>query len=312
MRLRSLLFVPGDRPDQMQKALGCGADALILDLEDSVALSRKPQARADVVAFLRRAPRPLPLFVRINPLPSGLADQDLDELAELAVGADARPDGLMLPKAEGAESILDLGRRLHARGMSPARILPIASETPLAIFKLGEYAAVAAQLAGITWGAEDLPAAIGAATAREPDGSFTTPYAMARALTLFAAHAAQVPAIETVYPAFRDLAGLALYAARGARDGFTGMMAIHPSQVSVINASFSPSAAVLAHARRIVAEFSKHPGIGVVNIDGAMFDAPHLQQAQRVLAQVEAADGTVAAVAAAPAAATPGQVEVPQ
>jgi citrate lyase subunit beta/citryl-CoA lyase len=285
MRLRSLLFVPGDRPDRMEKALRCGADALILDLEDSVALARKPQARAAVVAFLRREPRPVPLFVRINPLQSGLADHDLADLA-----AAAGPDGLLLPKAEGAQSIIDLGSLMGALGMAPARILPVASETPLAIFKLAEYASVAAQLAGITWGAEDLPAAIGAVTARQPDGSYTAPYEMVRALTLFAAHAAQVPAIETVYPSFRDLDGLSQYAARGARDGFTGMMAIHPSQVSLINDAFSPSAAVIAHARRVVAEFSRHPGSGVVSLDGAMLDAPHLKQARHVLAQAAAAE----------------------
>jgi citrate lyase subunit beta/citryl-CoA lyase len=286
MRLRSLLFVPGDRPERMQKALLCGADALILDLEDSVALAHKPQARAEVVAFLRRQPRPVPLFVRINPLQSGLAEHDL---ADLAATADAGPDGLLLPKAEGAASIIDLGSLMGALGMAPTRILPVASETPLAIFKLGEYVSVAAQLAGLTWGAEDLPAAIGAASARQSDGSYTAPYEMVRALTLFAAHAAQVPAIETVYPVFRDLDGLSQYAARGARDGFNGMMAIHPSQVPIINDAFSPSAAVIAHARRVVAEFSKHPGVGVVSLDGAMLDAPHLKQARHVLAQAEAA-----------------------
>jgi citrate lyase subunit beta/citryl-CoA lyase len=276
------LFVPGDRPDQMLKALGAGADALILDLEDSVALQAKVQARAHVAAFLNRDPRSVALFVRINPLTSGLTDQDL------AAIADARPDGLMLPKAEGAASIVELGQRMMARGMSAVRILPIATETPAAIFRLGEYQGVADRLAGLTWGAEDLPAAIGATSSRQPDGAFTAPYEVARALTLFAAHAAQVPAIETVYPAFRDHEGLSQYAGRAARDGFTGMMAIHPSQVKIINTAFTPSTESVAHARRIVEEFRKHPDAGVVSIDGAMFDAPHLKQAQRILAQSEA------------------------
>lgn len=279
MRLRSLLFVPGDRPDQMQKALGAEADALILDLEDSVALPGKDQARVHVASFLRRDSRPLPLFVRINPLHSGLTDLDL------AAVLDAVPDGLMLPKAEGAESIVELQRRMSAMGKSAPRILPIATESPAAIFRLGEYARVADRLAGLTWGAEDLSSAVGAATARELDGGLTAPYELARALTLFAAHAAQVPAIETVYPAFRDQEGLTRYAARGARDGFSGMMAIHPSQVKIINAAFTPSADVVAHARRVVAEFAKHPGAGVLSIDGAMVDAPHLKQALRILAQ---------------------------
>jgi len=279
VRLRSLLFVPGDRPDLMQKALGAEADALILDLEDSVALQSKPQARIDVATFLRREPRPAPLFVRINPLQSGLTDQDLDAILGAA------PDGLMLPKAEGAESVLEVGRRSSARGGPATPILPIATETAAAIFRLGEYAAVAGRLAGLTWGAEDLSAAVGAASAREVDGSLAAPYELARALTLFAAHAAEVPAIETVYPAFRDHDGLSRYVARAARDGFAGMMAIHPSQVKIINAAFTPSAEAVARARRIVAEFAKHPGAGVLSIDGAMVDAPHLKQAQRVLAR---------------------------
>ncbi len=279
MRLRSLLFVPGDRPDLMQKALGAEADALILDLEDSVALQSKPQARTDVATFLRREPRPAPLFVRINPLQSGLTDQDLDAILGAA------PDGLMLPKAEGAQSVLEVGRRSSARGGPATPILPIATETAAAIFRLGEYAAVAGRLAGLTWGAEDLSAAVGAASAREVDGSLAAPYELARALTLFAAHAAEVPAIETVYPAFRDHDGLSRYVARAARDGFAGMMAIHPSQVKIINAAFTPSAEAVARARRIVAEFAKHPGAGVLSIDGSMVDAPHLKQAQRVLAR---------------------------
>ncbi|MDP9013756.1 MAG: CoA ester lyase, partial [Pseudomonadota bacterium] len=258
MRLRSLLFVPGDRPDLMQKALGAEADALILDLEDSVALQSKPQARTDVATFLRREPRPAPLFVRINPLQSGLTDQDLDAILGAA------PDGLMLPKAEGAQSVLEVGRRSSARGGPATPILPIATETAAAIFRLGEYAAVAGRLAGLTWGAEDLSAAVGAASAREVDGSLAAPYELARALTLFAAHAAEVPAIETVYPAFRDHDGLSRYVARAARDGFAGMMAIHPSQVKIINAAFTPSAEAVARARRIVAEFAKHPGAGVL------------------------------------------------
>ncbi len=298
MRLRSLLFVPGDRPDQMRKALASGADALILDLEDSVSAGRKAQARVDVGEFLGGR-RTMPLFVRINPLPSPLADLDLEAVAA------ARPNGVVLPKAEGAESVTDLARRMRERGLS-APILPLVTETPAAIFRLGEYAQVAPSLAGVTWGAEDLSAAAGAATAREPDGSYTAPYEVARSLTLFAAHAAQVPAIETVFPGFRDLEGLLRYAARGARDGFTGMLAIHPAQVKIINAAFTPSAAQVDHARRIVEEFAKHPGAGVLTVDGAMVDAPHLKQALAVLARAEA-DAEVPAAPAASATAAPGE-----
>jgi len=281
MRLRSLLFVPGDRPDRMEKALASGADALILDLEDAVVPERKAMAREAVAAFLGRTERPLPLFVRINPLEGGLADDDL------AAVVAARPDGIVLPKAAGASSLADLDRWLTALGDRDAAILPIATETPAAIFALGGYGGVTPRLAGLTWGAEDLSAAIGAATAREADGRFTPPYELARSLALFGAHAAGVAAIETVFPAYSDLTGLAAYAARGARDGFSGMMAIHPDQVPVINAAFTPSAEALDRARRIVALFKANPGAGALSLDGTMVDAPHLKLARRLLAEEE-------------------------
>jgi citrate lyase subunit beta/citryl-CoA lyase len=271
MRLRSLLFVPGDRPDRMEKALGLGADALILDLEDSVADPKKVEAREAVVAFLGRADRPVPLLVRVNPLGSAPIDADL-----VAVTA-ARADAIVLPKAEGAKSI----RALSTWTGLP--ILPIATETPSAIFALGSYAEVCDRLFGLTWGAEDLPAAIGATAAREADGRYTAPIEMARSMALFAAHAAGVAAIETVYPNFRDLDGLADYAARGARDGFTGMMAIHPDQIAVINRAFTPSDADVAAAHAIVEAFAANPHAGVLAVDGKMVDAPHLMQARRLL-----------------------------
>ncbi len=276
MRLRSLLFVPGDRPDRMEKALGCGADALILDLEDAVAPAAKPEARRAVAAFVEAHPT-ASLWVRINPLDGPEADKDL----QAVLGA--RPDGIVLPKAEGGASVTDLAHRLTQRGNATAKILAIATETPAAMFQLGTYGGVK-RLAGLTWGAEDLPAAIGAATSREEDGRYTAPYELARSLCLFGAAAAGVAPIETVYPAFRDLAGLAAYAARARRDGFTGMMAIHPDQVAVINAAFTPSEAEIAHARAVVAAFDAHPGAGALSLDGKMIDRPHLVQAQRVLA----------------------------
>ncbi|HUQ37475.1 MAG TPA: CoA ester lyase [Aestuariivirga sp.] len=279
MRLRSLLFVPGDQPERMEKAFSAGADALILDLEDSVTHDQKDEARERVAKFLSRGPRSVPLFVRINPLGSGMAD---DDLAAIIAG---KPNGIVLPKAEGGRSLIDLDQRLKALGDSHAVILPIATETPAAIFALGSYGDVTPRLCGLTWGAEDLPAAIGAATSREEDGRYTPPYEMTRSLILFGAHAAGVPAIETVYPAFRDLDGLKTYAARGRRDGFAGMMAIHPSQVEVINAAFTPNDAEIAWARRVVELFDKNPGIGALSLDGKMVDAPHLKQAKRLLAE---------------------------
>lgn len=263
----------------MEKAIDLGADALILDLEDSVSADQKSVARDSVRAFLERKPRPLPLFVRVNPLDSEYLEEDLDAV----IGA--APDGLMLPKAEGAHSVSALIGRLEAHGSRPIPILPVATETPAAIFGLGSYGAVADNLCGLTWGAEDLPAAIGAATSREQDGQFTPPYELARSLSLFAAHAAGVAAIETVYPAIRDLDGLATFASKSARDGFIGMMAIHPSQIAVINQAFTPSADAIASARRIVDAFKANPTAGALQLDGKMIDAPHLKQARALLAR---------------------------
>lgn len=281
MRLCSLLFVPGDQPERMEKALSAGADVLILDLEDAVTSDRKKEARACVANFLSHRPRSVPLFVRINPLDGGMAD---DDLAAIIAG---KPDGIVLPKAEGSRSLIDLDQRLNALGDSHTVILPIATETPAAIFALGSYGNVTPRLCGLTWGAEDLPAAIGAATSREEDGRYTPPYETVRSMLLFGAHAAGVPAIETIYPKFRDLDGLKVYAARGRRDGFSGMMAIHPAQVEVINAAFSPSDAEIAWAKRVVELFEKNPGIGVLSLDGKMVDAPHLKQAKRLLSCIQ-------------------------
>ncbi len=275
MRLRSLLFVPGDRPERFDKAAASGADAIILDLEDSVAAAAKADARAAVARYLS-GPASVARFVRVNPLGSeGLAD-------DLAAARGA--DGVMLPKAERAEDVATL---VAAMGADAVPVLPVATETPLAVFGLGGYRAVAAQLAGLTWGAEDLPAAIGAASAREADGRYTPPYEVVRTLALMGAHAAGVAAIETVYPAIKDGEGLAAYAARGARDGFTGMMAIHPAQVAIINAAFTPDGAALAQARAIVAAFAANPGAGALQLDGRMIDAPHLKQAQAILARAD-------------------------
>jgi citrate lyase subunit beta/citryl-CoA lyase len=260
----------------MEKALAAGADALILELEDSVASAAKPEARRSVAGFLD-ANSASPLWVRINPLDGAEAERDLAAILP------SHPHGIVLPKAEGGDSVEELARRLTERGNVASQILAIATETPAAIFQLGSYGG-AKRLAGLTWGAEDLPAAIGAATSREPDGRYTPPYELARSLCLFGAAAAGVAPIETVYPAFRDLEGLAAYAARARRDGFIGMMAIHPDQVAIINAAFTPTEDELAHARAVVAAFEANPGAGALSLDGRMIDRPHLLQAQRTLA----------------------------
>jgi len=283
MKLRSLLFVPGDRPERFSKASASGADAIIIDLEDSVALDRKVSAREATAEYLS-GDRPVPVFVRVNPQDSHLTHDDLASVLPFL------PDGIVLPKAEGARSINWLRAEAAAVADNPdgeaPPILPIATETPGAVFDLGSLREVAPWLAGVSWGAEDLPAAVGAATSREPDGSYTAPYELVRSLTLFAAHAAGVAAIDTVFPNISDADALDRYVARAARDGFTGMLAIHPSQVPNINKGFTPSEQQLAHAQAVVDAFAANPGAGVLQLDGKMIDAPHLKAALSILARV--------------------------
>ena len=273
MRFRSILFVPADRPERFAKAEASGADALILDLEDSVVPDRKSFARNAVREYLNGA-RSKPVFVRVNPLGSDFISDDLLALDGVS------PDGIVLPKAEGADDIKAL-EGLYPGQLPP--VLPVATETPVAIFELGSYRSVATHLAALTWGAEDLPAAIGASTARESNGSYTSPYEMVRNLTLFGAHAAGVPAIETVFPDIKNPDALKAYAERGRRDGFTGMMAIHPAQCEVINQAFTPSDAELSEAQAIIDAFAADPGAGALQLNGKMIDAPHLKQAKRIL-----------------------------
>ncbi len=276
MKFRSILFVPADRPERFEKAMASAADALILDLEDSVAPEKKTFARNAVREFLSGT-HAKPVAVRVNPLGSDFISGDLDALNGIS------PDGIILPKAEGASDVKRLDE-LYSGQLPP--VLPVATETPAAIFELGTYREVSHHLMGLTWGAEDLPAAIGASTSRESDGRYTSPYEMVRNLSLFAAHAASVPAIETVYPNIKDEAGLAAYAARGRRDGFTAMMAIHPAQCAIINDAFTPSEAEIAEAQAIVDAFAANPDVGALKLDGKMIDAPHLKQAQSLLARV--------------------------
>ena len=283
MKLRSLLFVPGDRPDRFAKAALSGADAIILDLEDSVSLLHKPAAREAVAEWLSGDRLGVATFVRVNPQDSHMAHDDLASILSYL------PDAIVLPKAEGARSVNWLRAQAAAVADTPEGdcppILPIATETPGAIFELGTLREVSHHLAGVSWGAEDLPAAVGASTSRLADGSYTPPYELARSLTLFAAHAAGVPAVDTVFPAFDDDAALNAYVARAARDGFTGMLAIHPRQVTAINAAFTPGQAEIDHALAVIAAFDANPGAGVLQLGRKMIDAPHLKQAQALLAR---------------------------
>lgn len=288
--MRSLLFVPGDSPKKLQKGLEGGADALILDLEDSVALAAKQQAREISLEFLKstrlQAKRPL-LVVRINALSTGLSDADLDAIMPGA------PDAIMLPKSEGGTDISHLAAKIAVREAESelpdgaTRIIPIATETAKGIFGLGSYAGASHRLAALTWGAEDLSADLGAETNRLTDGSYTDPYRLARSLTLFAAASAQVDAIDTVFTNFRDAEGFEAECRAGRRDGFAGKMAIHPAQVPVINQVFAPAPEELAKAEKIIALFAANPGMGVIGLDGEMLDRPHLIRAQRLKARAD-------------------------
>jgi citrate lyase subunit beta / citryl-CoA lyase len=283
--MRSLLFVPGDSDKKLEKSLGSGADALILDLEDSIAAGRKDAARHVTRAFLDRRSGTAKLFVRINPLASGLA---LDDLAAVAGG---RPDGIVLPKSAGGDDIRTLDHylaALEAREGLPAgatRILPIVSETAAAMFALGSYQGCSPRLCGMMWGCEDLAAAVGASDNRLPDGSYPPPFELARSLCLLGAVAAGVAPIDTVFPDYRDEAGLEREAAAAARLGFTAKAAIHPAQIAAINRAFTPDAAAVAWARKVVAAFAANPDSGVVGLEGKMLDRPHLTAAERVLAR---------------------------
>lgn len=280
MTLCSWLFVPGDSETKIAKAGSAGADVLILDLEDSVALARKPAAR-EIVAAALRGPREAKFYVRINPLATEMA------LPDLAAVMPAGPDGIVLPKPDAGADVARLGFYLdafeaaHGMAAGATKIMPIATETAASIFTLDTYAHE--RLAALTWGAEDLPAAVGAAGGRHADGGLTDLCRLARTLTIAAAARANVLAIETVFPDFKDLAGLREYAAAGRREGFAGMLAIHPAQVPVINEVMTPSAEEIAYAERVVEIFAKNPGAGVAALDGKMLDMPHLKLARRLL-----------------------------
>ena len=285
--MRSLLFVPGDAPAKIAKALGCGADALILDLEDSVAPDAKSAARAAVREALagprEGGPR---LFVRVNGLDTGLADADLDGVMP------GRPDGIMLPKAIGGETVAHLAAKIAVREAEydladgATGILAIATENAAGVFAARTLARSSHRLRGIAWGGEDLAADLGAESNRDETGAYTDPFRLARTVTLLAAAAAGVDAIDTVYTAFRDLEGLATECRAARRDGFVAKMAIHPAQVPVINEAFTPTPEAVARARAILAAFTENPGLGVIGIAGEMIDRPHLKQAERLLARL--------------------------
>jgi citrate lyase subunit beta/citryl-CoA lyase len=285
MRLRSLLFVPGDSDRKFARARDSGADALILDLEDAVAPSMKAAARVRVAGWLAdHTAVASALFVRVNPFDTHLTLDDL--VAVVGPGL----VGILVPKANGAGDIVRIGHYLDALEVrakvkpGSVRIAVVATETPAAMFALGSYAPAHPRLAALTWGAEDLGAAIGATGNKDEDGRWTEPYRQARSLCLYAAANAGVAPIDTLYADFRDAEGLERDCRRARRDGFTGRIAIHPDQVATINRAFSPSDTELADARRIVEAFAAQPDAGTLGIDGKMVDIPHLKAARRTLA----------------------------
>ncbi len=289
---RSLLFVPADGGSKLDKAMASGADAVIVDLEDSVSADGKAGARQSAADFLRdavkQAKRPR-LLVRVNAIATGLIDDDLDAVVS------ARPDAIMLPKAEGGAGVVHADAKLAVReaisGLPDGhvKIVAIATETATALFLAGTYRGASARLEGLTWGAEDLSAELGAEANRGADGRFLDPYRLARALCLAGAAAARVQAIDTIAADFRNLAALRRETEEARRDGFTGKMAIHPAQVPVINEVFTPTAEAIAKARAVIAAFESNPGKGAVGIDGVMYDRPHLERAKRLLARAGAA-----------------------
>ena len=285
--MRSLLFIPADSEKKLAKGLASGADCLILDLEDSVAPEAKQKAREQAFAFLADAvpgsPRPR-LYVRVNGLTSGLTEADLSAIMR------APPDGVLLPKCVNGAAIQHLGAMLavkeaeHDLANGATRIIAIVTETAASIFNMGTYAGASQRLEGLTWGAEDLAACLGAETNRGAGGGYSFPYLLARSLSLFAAASAGALAIDAVHRKYRDLEGLRLECEVAKRDGFAGKMAIHPAQIAIINEIFTPSSESIAKARAIVAAFEAEPKAGVIGLNGEMFDLPNLTNARRLLA----------------------------
>lgn len=285
--MRSWLFIPGDSERKLAKLDTLEADAVILDLEDAVLPASKTVARRRVRDTLdaRPGPRRRPLWVRINPLEGPLA---LEDLAAVVGG---RPDGVMLPKFSTVTELQRLDAALAAlevrESLAPGSVplVPVATETARSLFELGALGRVGPRLRGITWGAEDLAVDLGAASNRDDEGRWLPAYELARSLVLAGAAAAGVQAIDTVYTNFRDPAGLRESCRHARRDGFTGKLAIHPDQVAIINEAFTPDEDECRWAREVLAAFEAGGGEGALSLDGKLLDAPHLRQAERILAQ---------------------------
>ena len=271
MEPRSWLFVPADSERKITKALDSEADAIIFDLEDSVAPGQKPAAR-EILKGLPKASNGPELWVRVNPLGSEFHKDDLTLLGSAYI------QGIVLPKAESGADVTQLA---HRTGNIP--IHAIVTETAASLFGLLSYRQPGSPLVAMSWGAEDLSAALGASSKYDSTGDLSFTYRLARSLCLAGAVAAGVQPVDGVFADFRDDSGLRDEAEAARREGFTGKLAIHPAQVPVINAAFTPSADEVAHAEAIVAAFEAHPDAGVLSVAGRMVDRPHLVQARRVL-----------------------------
>jgi citrate lyase subunit beta/citryl-CoA lyase len=289
--MRSLLFVPGDSEKKLEKGFQSGADVVIVDLEDSVAPAHKAAARAVAADFIRarRKETAASIYIRVNDLLTGLTDDDLASVIAVA------PDGIMLPKANGSANVTQLSAKLrvheaeHGLADGATKIIAIMTEAAAGVLAAPTWREPNPRLAGLTWGAEDLSAAIGARATRDERGRYTDVFRFARTITILAASASEVAAIDTVFVNFRDTDGLRAECMEAERDGFTGKMAIHPAQVEIINEAFTPSAESVSHAREVAEAFAAAGNPGVVGIGGKMYDRPHLRLAERLLARAKAA-----------------------
>jgi len=273
---RSWLFVPADSNKKMMKALVSGTDAVIFDLEDSVAPAQKAIARELLGLLPERIEGEPQRWVRVNPLGTEEHRDDLEAIEDLDI------DGVVLPKAACGDDVADLAAALAPRSLP---IHAIVTETAASLFGLLSYRDCCSSLAAMCWGAEDLSAALGASSKYIAGGELAFTYQLARSLCLAGAVAAEVQPVDGVFADFRDEAGLIAEARAAASEGFTGKLAIHPAQVEAINAAFTPSGEELAHAQAVIDAFAAQPDAGVLSVDGKMVDRPHLIQARRVLAR---------------------------
>jgi len=282
--MRSMLFVPGDRPERFSKAVASGADAVILDLEDAVAPAQRPTAREAISVFLAERSRPLPLWVRINPV------QSAEALADLTAVVAARPDGIVLPKARSGADVLQLDHWLQAleatHGLPEGgiRVIPMVTETAGALLQMASFVPTSARVLAMTWGAEDLATELGAGGNRDADGNYEAPYQLASSLCLYTAAAAGVAAIDTVDTEIKDLAAVERRARTSRRAGYTAKLAIHPAQIPALHAAFTPSEREVEQAERVLAAFAQAPASGAFMVDGKLVDRPHVLQAERVIA----------------------------